>query len=326
MVEKNVGEFSRLTLSLYRIALEKSLHEFQDAALDLLRTKLPFDSCMWGTATHTNSGIDIHSIHLNNQPKEMIESYESIKHLDAAAAAVSHSPRATMVFNSASLFTAPEQRPFAEFNKQFDQRNYFITSTLNPDTRFTHWVTLFRAKSEAHGTEDERCLLAEIAPHLQQSLEHNRVAHLARLKSTFFPAKGSAICDLRGTVYHIEPYFEEALRCEWLISQSSKLPRVLLEHFASGARKYVGRSRVITCSVEKDLMFLHGRPHQLADELSPKELAVARLMSKGLTHRQVALELERAPATVRNHMQAIYGKLQINSIAGLIDQLRLIAD
>lgn len=325
MNEVRLGEFSELLLLLYRRSIECELDEFQDEALRLIKRHLSFDSCMWGTATYRDSGIDIHSIHLHNQPPEMIEAYEAIKHLDKAAAAVARTSRATLSFNSASCFTEGDERQFADFNRRFEQRNYFITSAMDPDTRFTHWVSLFRAESDAYGTENECRLLDALAPHLQQALGHNRIAHLARLKSVASAVNGSAIADARGIVYHIERSFADAVRSEWNAWRPGRLPQALTEHFSSGQRKYVGRTSVVTCHVDQELLFLHSRPRQLGDDLSPKELQVARLMMKGHTHKEVAAELGRAPATVRNHMQSIYGKLRVNSIGALVNELQRIS-
>lgn len=317
-------EYSRLLLSLYRLSLECSLDQFQDTALGLARTELAFDSSMWGTATHTASGIDILTIHLHRQPVEMLQAYEAVKHLDTAAAAVSRAPAATLSFNSSDWFSAPSQRPLLEYGNRFDQRNFFITSTLDGHTGLAQWVTLFRASAKAEGTEQERLLLAALMPHLQQSLEHNRMLHLSRLNRAELPLKGCAIADARGMLYHQDQAFEEALRHEWERWTPPTIPAALVRHFAGGQRAFFGRHKVVTCHVERDLLFLHTRSRQRADALSPRELAVAKLMARGDTHKEVAAELGRAPSTVRNHMQAIYGKLEVNSIAGLIEELRLI--
>ncbi|MFN9476490.1 helix-turn-helix transcriptional regulator [Acidovorax sp.] len=319
-------EYSLLLLSLYRLSLECPLDQFQDAALGLVRTELAFDSSMWGTAKHGVSGIDIHTIHLHRQPIEMLHAYEAVKHLDTAAVAVSRAPAATLSFNSADWFSAPSQRPLLEYGNRFDQRNFFITSVLDLDTGLAQWVTLFRASAKAEGTEQERLLLAALMPHLQQSLKHNRMLHLSRLNRAEQPIQGSAIADARGMLYHQDPAFEEAMRLEWERWTPPAIPDALRKHFAGGQRVFCGRHKVVTCHVERDLLFLHSRPRHRADALSPRELAVARLMAQGHTHKGVAAELGRAPSTVRNHMQAIYGKLDVNSIAGLIEELRLIAE
>lgn len=322
MLGKAHEEFSQLLLALYRLSLESPMDQFQDAALQLVRSRLAFDSSMWGTATQGTSGINIHTIHLHNQPQEMLAAYEAIKHLDTAAAEVARHKSTTLSFNTASCFAAPPQRPLLDYGRRFEQRNFFITSALNPDTGFTHWVTLFRARPDAYGTDQERQLLAAMAPHLQQALEHNRILHLGRLHHRPAPLAGSAIADTRGLLHHADPHFKEALRAEWAHWQPPALPDVMVQHFASGQTRFCGRHRVVNCHAERGLLFLHARPRHRADDLTPRELAVARLMAKGDTHKQVAAKLGRAPATVRNHMQAIYGKLEVNSIAALIEELR----
>ena len=87
MTTPNLSEFSNLVLCLYRAAGEQPLNAFQDEALSIIKRMLPFDRSMWGTATNTPAGIDIHSIHLHNEPQEMPEFYEEVKHQDSAAAA-----------------------------------------------------------------------------------------------------------------------------------------------------------------------------------------------------------------------------------------------
>jgi DNA-binding CsgD family transcriptional regulator len=322
MLGKAQEELSQMLLLLYRLSLESPMDQFQDAALQWVRGRLAFDSSMWGTATHGVSGINIHTIHLHKQPQEMLVAYEALKHLDTAAAEVARRGSTTLSFNTASCFAAASQRPLLDYGRRFEQRNFFITSALNPDTGFTHWVTLFRASPDAHGTEQERQLLAAIAPHLQQALEHNRILHLQRLHHPLAPLSGSAIADTRGILHHADPHFEEALRTEWAHWKPPALPDVVVRHFASGQSRFCGRHRVMSCHPERGLLFLRTRPRCRADDLTPKELAVARLMAKGDTHKQVAAELGRAPATVRNHIQAIYGKLEVNSIAALIEELR----
>lgn len=325
MLSNAHDEFNHLLLALYRLSLECPLHQFQDEALRLVRRSLVFDSCMWGTATQAATGIDIHTIHLHNQPQEMLAAYEAIKHLDTAAAEVAKFTTTTLSFHTASCFSARSQRALVDYGKRFEQQNFFISSTQNRETRFTHWVSLFRASPDAHGTEQERQLLAAVAPHLRQALEHNRILHLGRLHHQLAPCAGLAIADARGILHHADSHFEDLLRAEWAHWKPPALPGVVVQHFASGQPKFCGRLSVVSCRPERGLLFLHARPRHRADDLTPRELTVARLMAKGDTHKQVAVELGRAPATVRNHMQAIYGKLEVNSIAGLIEELRRVA-
>ncbi len=56
-----------------------------------------------------------------------------------------------------------------------------------------------------------------------------------------------------------------------------------------------------------------GLPPQEA--LTPREEQVLQLLVEGMAVREIALELGIAPSTVKNHVQSIYGKLQVSNRA-----------
>ncbi|MNT79962.1 Transcriptional regulatory protein UhpA [compost metagenome] len=80
---------------------------------------------------------------------------------------------------------------------------------------------------------------------------------------------------------------------------------------------------MVTHRVEQRLLFLKCRHRCRADSLTPREHTIAELLARGDTHKEVAAILNRSPATVRNHIQSIYDKLQVGNVAGLIHELRL---
>lgn len=319
----SLEDFSQFVLTLYRLSHELPLERFQDAALQHLRQALPFDSSMWGTATSRPDGIDIHTIHLHEQPPEMLASYEQIKHLDTAAVAAGLQPRATLAFNARDWFHHREQAPLREHGRRFEQANFFISSEHDPRTRFVHWLTLFRADERARCAGDEQRLLAALSPHVMQALAFNRIAHLDRLEASRRPAHGTAIADAHGVIYHADAGFESALRAEWAgWNGGTALPPALLDHLRRGQARYLGARAVVWHRLEQGLLFLGARPRCAADDLSPRELVIARLVAKGHTHKEIARLLERAPATIRNQIQGIYGKLGVGNIAGLVEALR----
>jgi len=55
--------------------------------------------------------------------------------------------------------------------------------------------------------------------------------------------------------------------------------------------------------------------------LSPSEARIAQCYSNGNSHKEIALELDLAPATVRNYLQRIYCKLNIGGKAELASLL-----
>lgn len=316
------AELSSFLLRLYRLSHELPIHEFQDAALRLVREVLPFDSSMWGSAAPTPQGIDIHTIHLHNQPPEMLVAYEEVKHLDTAAQAAGQQLRHTLAFNAGDWFSNPGQAALRDYGARFEQANFFISSDFDPGTQLVHWVTLFRADEQARCTQGESELLALLAPHVMQALTLNRVAHLDRLDALGADGRGSAICDLRGAIYHADRPFETLLKAEWSGWNGNRLPNGLVETFQRGTAQHRGAVVVVSHRIEQGLMFLRARPRSVVDDLTPRERAVAELVARGSTYKEIAQILQRSPATVRNQIRSIYDKLKITHIAGLIDALR----
>ena len=60
--------------------------------------------------------------------------------------------------------------------------------------------------------------------------------------------------------------------------------------------------------------------------LSPRELTIAERFAGGETYTQIAQALHIAPSTVRNHLAAIYRKLEVNSKPTLIGALAAIRE
>lgn len=317
------ADHSDLLLRLYRQSHELPIAQFQDEALNLLRPVLPFDSAMWGAATLTPGGIDIHTIHLHRQPVEMLQSYEDVKHLDTAAQAVGLHPSETLAFDAEVWFRGRHQGALREHGRRFEQSHFFIAGLVNPDTRFTRWLTLFRARTDAHCTESERLRLAGLLPHLQQALELNRLTHLKDVvQAKGGEGMGSALADSRGMIHHMDAIFEHALRNEWAGWQGPWLPAAVVVAAQRGEQRVVGRTLAITQFSQHGLLWLRVRPLCAADALTAREAIVARLTAMGLTHKQIAARLQRSPATVRNQIRSIYDKLGVANVAALVEALR----
>lgn len=326
MATRRLDEFSDTLLSLYRAASEQPLDAFQGVALSIVKGVLPFDSSMWGTATNTEAGIDIHSIHLHNSSQDMLDLYEEVKHQDTAVAMLSRTPRATLAFHSPSLFAGREHSGMRALCGKFGHANMLISANLLPDTGLVQWISLYRADADAHCGERERGLLELLAPHVMQALATNRITHLDALRSNRPGAsEGVAIADAHGVLYHADADFEASMRGEWSGSDGRTLPPPLLEHFAResgpGSRPWRGETTVVRCWFDRGLMFLRARPRKPVDSLTEREYTIAKLLAQGGTHKHVARALNRSPATVRNQIQAIYQKLGVNNVVALAAEL-----
>ncbi len=326
MTQVSFGDFSSLMLGIYRLTAELPPEQFQDEALKLLKTIVPFDSSMWGTATAKADGIDIHTIHLHQKTPEMLSAYEPLKHHDTSAQLMFQAPQSTRHFQTDQIYTRRDQREFRDFLRRFGQENTFITATNNPNTKLVHWISLYRADRHAPSTEDERLLLDQLAPHIMQALTFNRVMHMNRTLPSHdaIAPRGTAIADLRGVIYHLDPAFYDLMRLQWTDWRGETLPPSVIESMLGGSTRYLGQELVLEHKLEQSLLFIQLRKRYNADNLTMREHTVALLVAKGATYKEIAAMLHRAPATVRNHIQSIYEKLQVSNIAGLIDQMRLV--
>lgn len=326
MPTTELRNFSELLLQLYRIAQDLPIAEFQDAALDLVKGVLPFDSSLWGTAEGKEDGVDIHTVHLHKQSQEMLVAYEPVKHLDTAVAPLFALPRATRGFNNVDTwFSTPEQRGIRDVMHRFQIENMLATLVTDARTRFAHWILLYRADKDALYTSDDIARLELLAPHVMEALAINRKVHLERLNppDADAPPRGSAIADLRGVVYHADPRFVALARQEWRDWHEHQLPGALAAHVQHSRERFLGDKVVVDQRLEQQLLFLKARARCRADDLTAREFTIAELIAKGETHKEIAQSLNRSPATVRNQIQTIYEKLGVGNIAGLIGELRL---
>ena len=67
------------------------------------------------------------------------------------------------------------------------------------------------------------------------------------------------------------------------------------------------------CDSSKSGGFVEVSDGLLRDSLSRREIQIAKLYAGGLTYRQIAEQLHRSPSTIRNHVNRIYQKLEVNS-------------
>lgn len=316
----SLSTFSQLLLDIYAMAQTVPIKDFQESVLILINKCLPFSSAMWGTATMTNGGIDIHTLHLHNTTMQMIHEYESVKHLDHFALETSKKEKATISFSAADART-PEHRAFL---MKFGHVHGLITHELNPYTNFTQWLSLFRKDESAVCTMQELELLDNLFPHLTQALAINRKAYMETLIGDERRERWSvAIADKRGVLYHADIEFFKLLSADFTLVNATHLPNALITALTSNLKDYKCQHAIYSVSLEGDILFLKSRKRLPADSLSQREHEVAVMLASGLSLKEIALKLGRSPETIRTHVKSIYAKLgtkKVTLIPGFLSQ------
>jgi DNA-binding CsgD family transcriptional regulator len=321
MTQRAPNDFSDLLLQIYALSHSRDLDDFQEAALALIKPVLPFDTGMWGSGTLHAAGLDVHHLHLHRTSNEMMLAYDEHKEQDTAAFSVTQQRSATVAVHSPAIFSSSPG--IRDFTRRFRHNNVFISAETDLGTRYTQWLSLYRANVDAHCQESERQLLQRLRPHLMQALAMNRQLHLGRLAAAAPGMQGGqAIADLRGVVQHADASFNALVRAEWPRWQPGALPPALVQHFLREVPIYKGAATVVRCRLEHQLLFLRARPRCKVDTLTVREHDVALRVARGDGHKTVAQQLGRSPATVRSHLQSVYTKLEVSNVAEMVAVLR----
>jgi DNA-binding CsgD family transcriptional regulator len=206
----------------------------------------------------------------------------------------------------------------------FHARVFFLAKQLvSPDSAAILSGTVFSKKhrrtvdDEATSSEWERELCSIILPHLFQAREINdRI--FSRRGSTGGLDKISLVASLDGRVCFLEENAMEMLQTEWPDWTPPLLPPLLMDAFTTErAGGFTGRVVVARAAYYENMLCVQVSKKAAIPRLSNAESEAAQLVADGLTYKEAARRLNRAPATVRNQLHSAYQKLGITNKNGL---------
>lgn len=308
-------------LRIHQGGREWPLPTFQERAFDVLRGLIPFDSGMWGTAS--NDPNHIHNVHLDRQPREMIERYVvgGFQETDPIRAPASSNPGVTIRLSDIS----PKadwlaHRYYREFSSKWGICWCLCTVQIEPVSSLVGFMSLWRRDPDDDFSDTERHIKQFMTPHMMDAHREARLRHLrAGAPSAGATRQASAICDRFGILHTIEDAFLALLRLEWPAWRSARLPGPLADLAQSlKDAPYRGNAIVVVASHVSDLMLLEARRISPLDRLTDREREIARLYATGKSNQEIADILQISAATVRNHLATLYRKLQISNKAQLV--------
>ncbi|WP_027797134.1 helix-turn-helix transcriptional regulator [Paraburkholderia acidipaludis] len=311
-------------LSLHAAAREVPFEVFQEHALNLLRQILPFDAARWGMARHDARGAEFHAPYLYNDSSETLKDYDEVREDDHAAHWCLANLDTALNFHLPDLYVQNRTPGLLDYVHRYRHIQALIIGRRCGEAGMRQAISLYRAYEDKPFAEAQRRMLEVVFPHLAEALQTSMAFHVERIR----PRGGEivwslAICDTAGEFRFVEPGFCDLLREEWPNLAQRSLPRQLAG-LIGGARKarFQGRAALFVIEVVHGTVFVRARVRVPVDALSPRELEVARLAVAGLTHKEIAKVLALAPATVRNHLQAIHERAGVHTNAELVQQLR----
>jgi DNA-binding CsgD family transcriptional regulator len=338
-----VREPDGFLLSLHAAAREVPFEAFQAHALNLLRQILPFDAARWGMARHDARGAEFHAPYLYNDSPDTLKDYEAFREDDQAAEWCLTNLGTALNLDLHDLFGRHNHPGLLSYTRRYRHMQALIIGRRCGEAGMHQAISLYRAykdKQDKPFAEAQRRMLEVVFPHLTEALQTSMAFHMERLR----PRGGEvawalAICDTAGEFRFVEPGFRDLLQEEWPNLAHRSLPAQItaviggvtggatsgvMGGISSGGRKarFQGRAALFVIEVVHDAVFVRARVRVPVDALSPRELEVAQLVVAGLTHKEIAKALALAPATVRNHLQAIHERAGVHTNAELVRQLR----
>lgn len=316
----NLDEFSDTILELTILAQEEPVDRYQQKALSAVQRVLPFDMAWWGMMSADDTSFQLHSSHLFNLPSAYVAVWEQTKSDDNVARAACEQPQRTAYFDEQTLAAAPG---LATLTSSHGIGQAFCTASQAPCSNALTFLSLYRTQHEPRFSADERMLKQYLMPHLCSAWSANRSFQIEQFKASASAGSAAiAVVDRQCAIVSAEASFRDFVNEEWPDWSSASLPLPLLR-FLRSAEEAIRLERIVIrrCSFG-DLSLLVARKRTRADLLTKRERSIAEAFSRGLSYKEIARELDSAPATVRHHLRMIYEKLGVSNKATMMSALR----
>lgn len=294
---------SRTLRGIHRLSREAPAAGFQDAAFEAMKGLIRFDAGYWGGGREPVEAVVIHYQYLHRlSAEEMNAAFEKVKTLPAHVKFITH-----CVINAgkAQAFDTHEAN-IGDFYGPFGVDQVVTLYQHDADLGLYHVISLYRNGKERF-TEQERLLFESAVPHLLDARRESKLLHLSGANRDACPlTPAAALLDKEGVVHFARPAFVDLMRREWPDWRGPFVPEAM-RRMQDGA--FTGEQLAARFIPQNNLFLAVLRSKGPLDQLTARELDVAKQLAKGASHKEIARDLAIAPATARNHIASIHAKL-----------------
>ncbi|HTO68625.1 MAG TPA: LuxR C-terminal-related transcriptional regulator [Casimicrobiaceae bacterium] len=311
-----------LLIDLYRLSRGVPPADFSDAALRLVASHLPFDSALWGRFALTPEGPHQHTVHLFGLAMEMLAELISIQPYNVVYERTAANPGRTT--NTSLERVQHSVAPAAiAVGRRLGLLHALATVIEEPALNLFTILTLHRNESRHPFSERERRYKQGITPHLVAAWRINTIQFVDGPAQTARRLGIRALVAPQGELSVADPELVELMREEVRGWRGPQLPDALLP-LARGNTE-VFRGTAIVASLVRRLddgsAVIGVRRRNALDELSARELEVAREFASGKSHKEIAALCGTSPTTVRSQLRAVYAKLGVSTKVELLRQM-----
>ncbi|SDH22078.1 helix-turn-helix domain-containing protein [Propionivibrio dicarboxylicus] len=312
-------QFSRLVLELYGAAHECTLTEFDSHALKLTKEYIGFDSAaIMGIVYSPEHGVRVQSIHLHNQPIDKLLERNNLRSEDGLFLKAARNKGSSIIADA--RFDNRNKPDMRQYCKKFEVA-HGLTLVDNGITRFNlDTISLWRARpKDAYDAKDKKSSEL-ILPHFFKARAINQKINIDNAKAT--SRQISLLAGFDGCLQFLDEATIEVLTGEWENWGPPILPASFMGTLRRhGTRQYLGKTFVAHCTVHERYLVILLTLRRRCQDLTEAESNVAQLAVRGLSYKEIAKELGRSPATVRNQLHSAYLKRGVSNKLALAHSL-----
>lgn len=302
-----------LLADLYQSAVTEDSGRFQQSVLQQLEAVIGFDRAWWGIMRQTGTGFELLSSYRYELPAEFELHWQAVSSDDALASNVHIKPRTTVHFNQRELLSTPG---LASLNTEHKLRQALCTSMFLPDQQSFLFISLFRSGTKAPVFNAKDIEFKQlVTPHLYACWRTNLVATIARTQgpgqqtaTAFVDRSGAIVCAHDGFADMVSEVYPA-----WDGGRTLPLQMLANECIARALPGFQMAKTAVGGLLRLDIY----KPSALA-RLTQRESQIARAYAQARSHKQIALDMQLTPATVRYYIQTIYEKLNLHNKAELV--------
>lgn len=336
MKDKSVpttGDILQFVAVLYQASIHMQPGDFKQWTITQLRQLIHFDSAWWGRALfpeHCDTP-EVHGHSLFQLPSDYFEQWQKIADRDTVA---------ENLYNDSSVPFMSEVQPetmsgtLCNFLWQHDIHHVLSFMKADPEllldakgnmgeSLLVDFLSLYRNRGGATFESQDRDCLRLVMSHIALSLNHClEFSVLINQSAQVSSVVEAAVFDSGFMLNTPSSDFTDLLKRDYPDWDGCILPAEIQESMLGKMSSWKGRHLSLTFESIDNYWFLKAYPSSLLSELTERESEVAELFAQGKTYMEIAEEIHRAPATVRNHLQSIYLKLGIRNKVELVEKYR----
>ena len=313
---------------LYRASTDIEIGNFQDWAMEKLKSLIHFDSGMWADAIFDGENPpNVHHFYLYGDnfyrnTNEIIEHYQNIHEkglaIDEVAITLTQNIGTTVCWrdiqgSDSMAWDHPIYEHFARFYKQ---EHICSTSIDNYDTEFLSFISLYREDRDRPFSEEDKHIKSIVASHLSESYRINlQFQALGNDKNNEQKAVG--LVDKYGAIFYRTPNFQTAIeeiygRCfeNIRITNSALIDQVVKEVDGVIQGIKITSKKTLTGHF---LVVIHTDP--LLRVLTPRQREILILVQQGKTYKEIAFTLGKSYHAIDTQLREIRRKLKVKRLS-----------